>query len=175
MGIFARRAALRSFCISEIGRSRSQARGDSGSVNPRVMSMTTRPGRRPKPPRPPNSSMCAKALPPFAPCLTELTRKPLVEVAAGLGDDAPLLIERRQISVIESRRVGSTSLYLLTPRPCRFRVHGSGVVCNDAVDGFGRLGAYQAPADVFGNGLGVALERVSDAAGPGRLEDEAVA
>ena len=51
-----RRAASRSFCISETGPSRSQARGDSGSVNPRVMSMTTRAGRRPKPPRPPKPS-----------------------------------------------------------------------------------------------------------------------
>src|SRR5215211_8463875 len=98
MGIFARRAALRSFCISEIGPSRSQARGDSGSVNPRVMSMTTRAGRRPKPPRPPNPSMCAKALPPVGPRLAELAREPLVERAARLGDHAPLLVEGRQRS-----------------------------------------------------------------------------
>src|SRR5215210_5635181 len=121
IGISARRATLKSFWISEIGPSRSQANGDSGSVNPRVMSMTTRAGRRPKPPRPPNPSMCAKVLPPVAPGLAELAREPLVELAAGLGDDAPLLIERRQISVVESRRFATAILYLLTLRACRFR------------------------------------------------------
>src|SRR5215218_9282476 len=103
MGISARRAALRTFCISEIGPSRSQARGDSGSVNPRVMSITTRAGQRPKPPRPPNPSMCAKALPSIAPRLAEFSREPLVELAAGLGDHAPLLIEGREISMVEPR------------------------------------------------------------------------
>src|ERR671913_893226 len=101
MGISARRAALKSFWISEIGPSRSQARGDSGSVNPRVMSMTTRAGRRPKPPRPPNPSMCAKVLPPVAPRLAELAREPLIELAAGVGDPAPLLIEGRQVPMVE--------------------------------------------------------------------------
>src|SRR5215204_6487355 len=119
MGISARLAALRSFWISEIGPLRSQASGDSGSVKPRVMSMTTRAGRRPKPPRPPNPSMCAKASPPVASRLAELAREPLVELAAGLGDHAPLLIERRQISAVESRRLVTTSLHLLTLRPCR--------------------------------------------------------
>src|ERR671920_2235962 len=93
MGISARRAALRSFRISEIGPSRSQDRGDSGSVNPRVMSTTTRAGRRPKPPRPPNPSMCANALTPVAPRLAEFAREPLVELAAGLGGHASLFFE----------------------------------------------------------------------------------
>src|SRR5918995_3379363 len=93
MGISARRAALRSFWISEIGPSRSQDRGDSGSVNPRVMSTTTRAGRRPKPPRPPNPSMCAKASTPVAPCLAEFAREPLVELAAGLRGYAPPVLE----------------------------------------------------------------------------------
>src|ERR671910_1297716 len=96
MGISARRAALRSFWISEIGPSRSQDRGDSGSVNPRVMSTTTRAGRRPKPPRPPNPSMCAKALTPVAPRLAEFTREPLVELAAGLGQLPSAVVEGRR-------------------------------------------------------------------------------
>src|SRR5215211_2563163 len=175
MGISARLAASRSFWISETGPSRSQARGDCGSVNPRVISMTTRAGRRPKPPRPPNPSMCAKGLPPVASLLSELGREPLVELAAGLGDHASLLIERRQISAVESRRLVTTGLYLLTLLPCRFRNDGAVVADYDAVHGVGSLGAYEAPADVFGYGLGVALQRVSDAAGARRLEDQAIA
>src|SRR5215217_3539204 len=175
MGIFARRAALRSFCISMIGPSRSQARGDSGSVKPSVMSMTTRAGRRPKPPRPPNPSMCAKVLPPVAPRLAKLAREPLVELAAGLGDDAPLLIERRQISVVELRRLATAILYLLALRSGLLYRHGAVVSDYDAVEALGGLGAYEAPADVFGYSLGVALQRVSDAASASRLEDEAVA
>src|SRR5215207_157543 len=175
MGISTRRAALRSFCISDIGPSRSQASGDCGSVNPRVMSITTRAGRRPKPPRPPNPSMCAKALPPVGPRLAELAREPLVELATGLGDPAPLLVEGRQVSVVEPWRLVTTGLYLLTLRLCRSHVEGAIVTDYDAVDGLGGLGAYEAPADVFGNGLGIALQRVSDAAGAGSLEDEAVA
>src|SRR5215204_7663054 len=141
MGISARRAALRSFWISETGSSRSQARGDSGSVNPRVMSMTTRAGRRPKPPRPPNPSMCAKVLPPVAPGLSELSREPLVELAAGLGDHAPLLIEGRQIPAVESRRLATASLYLLTLRPRRSLLDGAVINDHDTVDALGRFGA----------------------------------
>src|SRR5688572_4297497 len=121
MGISARRAALRSFSISEIGPSRSQARGDSGSVNPTVMSMTTSAGRRPKPPRPPNPSMCAKVLPPVTPRLAELAGEPLVELATGLGDYTPLLIEGRQVPMVESRRLATASHYLLALRPGRDR------------------------------------------------------
>src|SRR5215211_544401 len=175
MGISARRAALRSFWISEIGPSRSQDRGDSGSVNPRVMSTTTRAGRRPKPPRPPNPSMCANALTPVAPRLAEFAREPLVELAAGLGDHAPLFIEGRQVSVVEPWRLATASHYLLALRFRRYRIYGSVVTYHDAVETLGGLGAYEAPADVFGYCLGVALYRVSDAPGPGRLEDEAVA
>src|SRR5918999_2526803 len=175
MGISARRAALRSFWISEIGPSRSQDRGDSGSVNPRVMSTTTRAGRRSKPPRPPNPSMCAKALIPVAPRFAEFAREPLVELAAGLGDHAPLFIEGRQVSVVEPWRLATASHYLLALRFRRYRVYGSVVTYHDAVETLGGLGAYEAPADVFGCCLGVALQGVSDAPGPGRLEDEAVA
>src|SRR5215210_3423939 len=175
MGIPARRAVSRSFLTSETGPSRSQASGDCGSVNPRVMSMTTRAGRRPKPPRPPNPSRCAKVLPPFGPRLAELAREPLVERAARLGNHTPLLVERRQVSVVEPRRLATATPYLLTLRACRFRVYGVVVTDHDAVDAFGGPGAYEAPADVLGHGLGVAFERVSDATGSGRLEDEAVA
>src|ERR687897_3593302 len=175
MGISAPLAASRSLWISEIGPSRSQARGDSGSVNPRVMSTTTRAGRRPKPPRPPNPSMCAKALTPVAPRLAEFAREPLVERAAGLGDHAPLFIEGRQVSVVEPWRLATVSHYLLALRFRRYRVYGSVVTYHDAVETLGGLGAYETPADVFGYCLGVALYRVSDAPGPGRLEDEAVA
>src|ERR671920_2302723 len=175
MGISARRAALRSFRISEIGPSRSQDRGDSGSVNPRVMSTTTRAGRRPKPPRPPNPSMCAKALTPVAPRLAEFAREPLVELAAGLGDHAPLFIEGRQVSVVEPWRLATVSHYLLALRFRRYGVYGSVVTYHDAVETLGGLGAYETPADVFGYCFGVALYRVSDAPGPSRLEDEAVA
>src|SRR5215212_10059607 len=157
MGILARRAALRSFWISEIGPSRSQASGDLGSVNPRVMSMTARTGRRPKPPRPPNPSMCAKVSPPVASRLAELAREPLVELAAGLGDHAPLLIKRWYVSVVERRRLATASLYLLALRPSRSRVDGAIIVYNHAVDVLGGLRAYEAPANVFGYCLGVAL------------------
>src|ERR687898_299136 len=175
MGISARRAALRSFWISEIGPSRSQARGDSGSVNPSVMSMTTRAGRRPKPPRPPNPSRCANALPPVAPLFAQLARQPLVELAAGLGNHTPLLIKGREISTVESRRFAAASSNLLPLRFCRRRVNGAIVTDHEAVDALRSLGAYEAPANVFGRCLGVALQRVPDAAGAGGLEDEAVA
>src|SRR5829696_1315636 len=175
MGISARRAAPRSLWISESGPSRSQASGDSGSVNPRVMSMTTRAGRRPKPPHPPNPSMCAKVSPPVAPRFAELAREPLVELAAGLGDHAPLLIEGRQVPMVESRRLATASHYLLALRPCRSRIYGAVLVYNDAVDALCGFRADEAPADVFGYCLGVALQRISDAAGACRLEDEAVA
>src|SRR5215212_4925745 len=171
MGISARRAASRSFWISATGPSRSQASGDWGSVNPRVMSMTTRAERGPKPPRPPKPSMCAKVLPPVGPRLAELAREPLVERAARLGDHAPLLVEGRQVSMVEPRRRAPATPYLLPLRPCRFRVDGP-VGDHDTVGG---LGAYEVPADVFGHGFGVAFQRVSDAAGSCRLEDEAVA
>src|SRR5919107_3805042 len=128
MGISARRAASRSFWICVTGPSRSQASGDSGSVNPRVMSMTTRAGRRPKPPRPPNPSMCAKALPPVGPRLAELAREPLVERAARLGDHAPLLVEGRQISMIEARRLTAASLGLLALRFSGFHVYEAVVI-----------------------------------------------
>src|ERR671910_2469560 len=104
MGISAWRAVLKSFWISAIGPSRSQARGDSGSVNPSVMSMTTRAGRRPKPPRPPNPSRCANALPPVAPLFAQLARQPLVELAAGLGGHTPLLLKGGGDSTGESPR-----------------------------------------------------------------------
>src|SRR5215210_1351203 len=174
MGISARRAASRSFWISATGPSRSQASGDCGSMNPRVMSMTTRAGRRPKPPRPPNPSMCAKALPPAGPRLAELAREPLVERAACLGDHTPLLVEGRQIPVIEPRRLATATPYLLTLGACRFRVNGAVVTDHYAVGVLGGPGAYEAPADVFGHGLGVAFQRISDATGSGRREDEAV-
>src|SRR5918995_1949053 len=116
MGISARLAASRSLWISEIGPSRSQARGESGSVNPRVMSMTTRAGRRPKPPRPPNPSMCTKALPPVAPRFAQLTREPLVELAAGLGGHKPLFIAGGAGPLVERRRLTTASLYLLALR-----------------------------------------------------------
>src|SRR5919112_2320618 len=116
MGIFARRAAPRSFWISATGTSRSQASGDPGSVNPRVMSITTRAGRRPKPPRPPNPSICAKTLPPVAPRFAELAREPLVELAAGFGDHASLLIEGGKGPVVEPPRLPTAGLYLLAPR-----------------------------------------------------------
>src|ERR687889_386934 len=132
MGMPARRAASRNFWISEIGPSRSQAKGDSGSVNPRVMSMMIRAGRRPKPPRPPNPSMCAKVLPPVGPRLAELAREPLVERATRLSDHAPLLVEGRQVSMVKPRRRATGSPYLLPLRSCRFRVGGA-VGDHDAV------------------------------------------
>src|SRR5919107_980710 len=173
MGISARRAASRSFWICVTGPSRSQASGDSGSVNPRVMSMTARAGRRPKPPRPPNPSMCAKALPSVTPRFAELAREPLVERAARLGDHAPLLVEGRQIPVVEPRRLATATPYLLPLRACRFRVYGA-VGGHYSVGALGGLGAYEVPADVFGHGFGVAFQGVSDAASSDRLEDEAV-
>src|SRR5829696_172808 len=139
------------------------------------MSMTMRAGRRPKPPRPPKPSMCAKVLPPVAPRLAELTREPLVEAATGLGDHAPLLIERRQIPVVEPRRLAAAGPYLITLRPRRILVDRAVVIDHDAVDALGGFGADQAPADVLCDGLGVALERIADTAGAGRLEDETVA
>src|SRR5215210_264899 len=175
MGISARRAAPRSFWISEIGPSRSQASGDSGSVNPNVMSMTTRTGRRPKPPRSPNPRMWAKTLASVSLRLTELSREPLVERATSLGDHTPLLFEGRQVPTVESRRVAPASLYLLAFGRCGPRVDGTIVADYNAVEVLGGLGAYEAPADVFGYGLGIAFQRVPDAASPGRLEDEAVA
>src|SRR5215210_9011688 len=87
----------------------------------------------------------------------------------------PLLLEWRQVSVIEPRRLATANPYLLTLRSCRFRVYGAVVTDHDAVGALGGLGAYQAPADVSCHGLGVAFQRVSDAAGSGRFEDEAVA
>src|SRR5688500_4630795 len=134
MWLSARRAALRRFWISEIGPSRSQASGDSGSVNPRVMSMTTRAGRRPKPPRPPKPSMCAKALPSVRPRLAELSREPRVERAAGLGDHTPLLFEGRQVPVVEVGRLVATTSYLLAFRLCGFGVDGAVVGDHDTVD-----------------------------------------
>src|SRR5215218_3734112 len=174
MGMPASLAASRSFRISETGPSRSQASGDSGSVKPRVMSMITRAGRRPKPPRSPNPCMCAKALASVGPGLAELTREPLVELAAGRGDHAPLLFERRQIPVVEVRRLGAVTSYVLTFRVCRLRVDGA-VRENHAVEALGGFWAYEAPAHVFGHGLGVALQGVTDASRAGGLEDEAVA
>src|ERR671920_2265872 len=141
MGISARRAALRSFWISEIGPSRSQASGDSGSVNPRVMSMTMRAGRRPKPPRPPKPSMCAKSLPPVAPCLAELTGEPLVELAARLGDHTTLLLQRRQVSVVEPRQLAAAALYLLALGSGRLRINGAIFGDHDAVEALRGLGA----------------------------------
>src|SRR3712207_1240492 len=115
MGISARREASRSFWMLATGSSRSQARGDSGSVKPKVMSTTMRAGRRPKPPRPPKPSMCTVS-PPAPVGAAELVREPLVELAARLGDDAPLLLKRRQRAVIEVRQLAPAAFKLFALR-----------------------------------------------------------
>src|ERR671910_937681 len=77
--------------------------------------------------------------------------------------------------MVESRRLATASHYLLALRPGRSRVYGAVLVYNDAVDFAGGFGADEPPADVFDYCLGVALQRISDAAGACRLEDETIA
>src|SRR5215218_3443433 len=101
MGISASLATSNSFCISEIGPSRSQPSGDSVSVNPRFKSMTTRAGRRPNPARPPKPSMWAGTLSFIGALLAELAEEPRLERAVVLGDHASLLFGWRPVSVVE--------------------------------------------------------------------------
>src|SRR5215212_7913118 len=174
-GISASLAASRSFRISDTGPSRSQASGEFGSVNPRFMSITTRAGRRPKPPRPPKPSMWARVLSSIGPLLAELAGEPLVERAAGLGDHAPLLFEGRQIPVVEVGRLVATSPDLLTFGICGSGIYGPVFGDDDAVDVLGGLGTEEVPAYVFGDCLGVALQWISYSTGAGSLEDQPVA
>src|SRR5215207_6777385 len=174
-GISASLAASRSFRISATGPSRSQASGEFGSVNPRFMSITTRAGRRPKPPRPPKPSMWARVLSSIGAGLAEFAGEPLVERAAGLGDHAPLLFEGWKIPVIEAGRLVTASLYLFAFGICGPRIDSAVIGDNHAVEVLGDLGTQQVPAHVFGYGLGVALQWIAYSAGTGCFEDQAVA
>src|SRR5918997_1067548 len=173
------RAASRSPAMFSTGPSRSQASGDSGSVKPKVMSITTRAGRRPKPPRSPKPCMC-NALPPLKLSLSpavrsaKLVREPLVELAAGLGDHAPLLLEWRERPAVELRQLPALVFELLAPGRRRAGVYGA-VLHYDAVFALGGLAADEAPAYVLRYRLGITGQWVPNAPCARGLKDEPVA
>src|ERR671916_3416348 len=112
---------------------------------------------------------------PSPPVPAELLGEPLVELAPGLGDDVPLLLERGEVAVVEAGRLGAVGPYLLALRLRRRRVHRAVVVYHHAVLALGGFAADEVPAHVFGHGLGVAFEGITYAARARGLEDEAVA
>src|SRR5918998_2808792 len=128
-------------------------------------------GRGRCPPRPPKPSMCMPSPPVPA---AELLGEPLVELAPGLGNGVPLLLERREVAVVEAGRLGAVGPYLLALGLRRRRVPRAVVVYHHAVLALGRFAADEAPAHVFGHDLGVAFEGVTYTAGARGLEDEAV-
>src|SRR5918998_1959821 len=100
-------------------------------------------GRGRCPPRPPKPSMCTGS--PSLPA-AELLGEPLVELAPGLGDGVPLLLERREVAVVEAGRLGAVGPYLLALGLRRRRVHRAVVVYHHAVLALGGFAACGGPA-----------------------------